>query len=73
MLLYELDTPLREFGVGEYHGTSWVQSPKKPDLTNDILKALPGSSMELAEKIFATLQHCDPHTRECKQRTTVEL
>jgi len=64
---------IREFGVGEYHGTSWVQSPKKPDLTNEIIKKLAEESPEFAEKIYDKLQVCNPPTRECKQRTKVEL
>jgi len=63
----------REFGVGKNHGTNWVQSPRKPDLTNEILKEIAVSSPELAKKIFAKVQHCDPHARECGRRTKVEL
>jgi hypothetical protein len=64
---------IREFGVGGYHGTAWVQSPKKPDLTNEIMNELAKKSPEFAEKIFGQFQFCHPHTRECSQRTRVEF
>ena len=50
-----------------------MQSPKKPDYTNDVIDKLAESSPEFAEKIFSKLQRCDPHGRECGQRTKVEL
>ena len=64
---------IREFGVGECHGTSWVQSPKKPDLTNEIINKLAEASPDFAEEIFNKFQFCNPHTRECGQRTKIEL
>ncbi|MCL2420510.1 MAG: hypothetical protein FWD03_01515 [Defluviitaleaceae bacterium] len=68
-----LSYEIREFGVGNYHGTHWVQSPTKPDYTNDAIAKLAKSSPDLAESIFNKLLECSPHTRECKRRTSAEL
>lgn len=59
------------FGTFEAHGTNWVQSAKKPDYTGDVLNKLSESSPELAMKLFSAIAICNPHTRECKRRTTI--
>jgi len=65
---------IREFGVGENHETRWVQSAKKPDLTNRVIQKLNETSPELAEKMFNKLQVCNPtHKPVCPQRTDVAL
>jgi len=64
---------IREFGVGEEHETRWVQSPKKPDLTNQVMQELKKTYPEFADKIFRKFQICNPHSRFCERRTTVEL
>lgn len=61
------------FGTHERHGTNWVQSPKKPDYTSDVLNKLAESSPKLANELFSNIQICNPHARECKRRTTIEF
>jgi len=59
------------FGVQERHGTNWVQSPKKLDRTSEVLSNLAETSPGLADKLFANINVCNPHKRECKRRTTI--
>jgi hypothetical protein len=49
-----------------------VQSPKKPDLTNEIIKKLSENSSELAQSVYEKTAPCDPHVRDCSQRTQVK-
>jgi len=63
-----------ELGVSEKHETRWVQSPKKPDLTNQVIQLLNETSPEFAEKMFNKLQECNPaHKPVCSRRTAVML
>ena len=65
---------VRELGVGEEHETRWVQSTKKPDLTNQVMQRLNETSPEFATEMFNKLQVCDPaHKPVCVRRTEVEL
>jgi len=65
---------IQELGVGKNHETRWVQSTKKPDLTNDVIQRLRETSPELAVKIFSKLQVCEPsHKPVCARRTAVML
>ena len=61
------------FGAQERHATHWVQSPKKPDYTSEVLSKLAESSPKLADELFSNIQICNPHSRECKRRTTIEF
>lgn len=65
---------IQELGVGGKHETRWVQSAKKPDLTNKVIQRLNKSSPEFAEKMFSKLQVCNPsHKPTCTRRTEVLL
>jgi len=65
---------IRELGVEGKHETRWVQSAKKPDLTNKVIERLNESSPEFAEKMFGKLQVCSPtHKPTCARRTEVLL
>ena len=65
---------IRELGVGEKHEMRWVQSPKKPDLTDQVIQKLNETSPEFAQKMFTKLKVCNPtHKPACPQRTKVTL
>jgi len=65
---------ISELGVGEKHETRWVQTSKKPDLTNQVIQLLNETSPEFAEKMFNKLQVCNPtHKLVCPRRTAVML
>ena len=64
---------IREFGVGEYHGTSWVKSPNKPDYTNEVLNYLAKTSPKLADKVFNNFHGCEVHERKCARMTTIDF
>ena len=64
---------IREFGVGEYHGTSWVKSQNKPDYTQEVLNYLAKSSPVLADKVFNNFHGCEVHERNCARMTTIDF
>jgi hypothetical protein len=63
---------IREYGVDNTQRTSWVQNESKPDLTNAVLKRLNETSPAAAGEMFNKMQLCNPHVRDCGQRTVVE-
>jgi len=60
---------IREFGVHNWHRANWR---KKPENTDMILAMIAETSPGLADRLFAGLQECNPHARECSARTTVK-
>jgi len=67
---------IREFGVGNYITTTWVNSTKKMDLFGSIYAKLAEKSPEYAEAVFSRTQICDPQhdgARDCDRRVTIEF
>ena len=67
---------IREFGVGNYISTTWVNSTKKMDLFGSIYAKLAGKSSEYAEAVFSRTQICDPEhegANNCDRRVTIEF
>jgi hypothetical protein len=59
---------IREYGALGWHRAHFI---KKPEYTGRVLDKIAESSPDLADRLFAELQACDPHARECARRTPV--